>query len=513
MRMRTSAITGHRLTLLPAFATLLLCTGVARCQTPTADGAEEPGVFQVIATYQTFNPLIPWQKTPPATRYGYGIDVGSGCVLTTEHLVRNHTLIELRRPRSGEKIPVQVEISDPQVNLALLRLGETRHGSSAYHPKLAERVSRNQAVAILQFDETRQIQRGQGQVLQIGMTKLPRAMYASLSFKLLTDINVQGEGAPVMADDRLAGLMISHEASTRTGHMVPYSVIAQFLDDARQAPYRGFAAAGFAWTPLVDPGKRAYFNVRRPQKGVLVLSCVPGTGAAESLRPNDVILEWDGHEIGNLGFYNDNEFGRLTLSHLIKGRRVPGDIVPVTLIREGAEIEVEVTLTRLQDRVALIPENVVGARPEYLVQGGLVIRQLTGLYLRSHGPKWQQAVDARLMQLYNTRRSAPSQPGEHIVILSRVLPHPINVGYQRFADRIITRVNGRAVKNMDDVFRIVDRDGTLEGVSLRSVGVDIVLATNRLASADAQLASNYAVPDLRYRRPPGSDEADRLQGN
>lgn len=462
--------------------------------------SSEQRLIQVIVTTQRHNPLFPWLKSPTRTHYGYGFAIGDGRVLTTEHLVRNHTLVELRRARTGLKVPATVEISDAQVDLALLSFEPSEGDRLPLFRDLSEHIGRREDLTILQFDETREIQQGTAKVLQINMTRLPAASYSSLSFKLLTNLNVDGEGVPVLAGNRLAGLMLSYDETERTGEMIPYPVITRFLDDALSPPYTGFATAGFILKPLVDPVKREYLKVDEPDTGILILACIPGTDAAESLMSQDVIISWDGYRIGSLGYYEDPEFGRLPVSYLIKGRLVPGSTVPVTVIRDGNRMEIDVTVNHLEDSASLIPENVEQEQEEYLVQGGLVIRELSGLYLRSRGPNWAKSVDPKLVHIYNTRRLNPSTPGEKVVILSQVLPHPINVGYQEFRDMIVQAVNGEPVHNMADVFRVVDEAGGLERLTLDSTGVDLVMDKLSLKYADSQLADNYRIPELRYRK-------------
>jgi hypothetical protein len=294
--------------------------------------------------------------------------------------------------------------------------------------------------------------------------------------------------------------MMSYNSSTRTGLMLPYATIRHFLKDLGAPPYHGIPAAGFTWRDLVDPAKKAYLNVAGRSGGILVVSCLPGTGARETLRPNDAILKWDGTEVDNLGFYADPDFGRLAFPYLIMGHREPGDSVPVTLVRDGRETNVNVRLARHRDDLALVPENPAGERPEYLVDGGFVIRELDARYLAAHGNDWQQNVDSRLAHAYLTRRHAPAQPGQRVVILAAVLPDPINIGYQRFRDDVITHVNGEAVQCMDDVFRVVDRSGGVERLTLRGVGLDLVLNAAELAAANSRLASLYRIPELRHRR-------------
>jgi hypothetical protein len=296
-------------------------------------------------------------------------------------------------------------------------------------------------------------------------------------------------------------MVASYDPGTRVASVIPSPVLHHFIRDAESPAYGGFAAAGFVWTTLVDPAKRRFLGAGVSDVGILVVSCLPRTGAAECLRPNDVILEWDGQAVDNLGFYTDPDFGRLAFSYLIKGRRRPGDTASVRLIRDRQDTVVELPLSRLRDGDLLIPENVTGERDEYLVTGGLVLRELTGAYLRSQGKDWQRRADARLLHLYGTSRDQAPEPGDRIVILSSVLPDPINIGYQHFRNVVVTHVNGRPVAGLDDVFDAVDRDGGCRTVKIEYSDVEIVLDRDTLREADERISSEYRLPALRYRRP------------
>ena len=461
-------------------------------------------LVEVLVACQEYDPFQPWKKREPAWRRGYGVFVGPARVVTTESLVRNHGLVELRRPRTGEKIAAEVEMSDPQVNLACLAVRPGPLTAGIQPMALADNLAPSGRIAILQFDETSQTQRGEGQVYQVSVAPLPRAPYSALSFSLLTDFNVNGEGAAVVRDGALAGLMMTYNWNTRTGNMLPADLIRRFIEDLDHPPYVGFAAAGFRWRSLVDPVKRRYFRVAQRSGGVQVLSVLPGSGAAAALRPNDVIVNWDGRDIDNLGFYDDPVFGRLNFAYLIMGYRRPGDAVPVRLVRNGEELTVTVPLTRYAEDSALVPENVAGEQAEYLVEGGLILRELDAAYLRAHGADWQKEADSRLVHAYLTRRHTSAEPGERIVILAGVLPDPVNVAYQRFRDEVVTHVNGRPVRNMRDVFAVADADGGLRRIRLQSVDVDLVLDPAEMAAANRRLSEAYRIPALRYQRPASS---------
>ena len=474
---------------------LILCSGSIRA------GEPDQRLVRIMVTYQEHDSFLPWRTEEPAHRRGYGILLDGKRVLTTESLIRNHRLVELRRPLTGEKIPADVVMSDIQVDLALLQVREEIPDVDTSALAVAGAVPRDATLRAVQLDRTRAIQTCDATIRQIGVQSMASASYSGLTFTILTAENVEGTGAPVLYDDKLCGLVASYDSESRTGSMIPYSTISRFLADIAEQPYEGFASAGFVWRPLVDPARRRYLNVERPGKGIQVLSCIAGTDAARILRSDDVILEWDGHEIDNLGYYTDAEFGRLQIAHLIKGRRKPGELIPITIVRDRTELLVSLSLVNLSDQSALVPQNTEGRPDEYLIAGGFVIRELSGRYLKAFGSEWRRKVDSRLVHIYLNKSRAPENEGDRVVILGGVLPDEINTGYTRHRNAIVTAVNGQPVNNMSDVFRIVDADGSLIRLRLHQIEVDFVLDQDELPAADKRISELYRIPTLRRQFP------------
>ncbi|MGQ9661437.1 MAG: PDZ domain-containing protein [Kiritimatiellia bacterium] len=457
-----------------------------------------PGLLRIVVTYQEQDPFQPWQRKQPGMRSGYGLLIGDKRILTTEALLRNQKLVELLKPESGEKFFATVEISDAQANLAVLRVTEPARLANLEAFSLCKEMPLDAHVKILQLDRSDRIQTNDGQVVEVTVAKLPNAPYHSLCFMVRTDLNVEAPGVPVLHEGKLAGLVMNYSRSSRIGEVIPYPVVQRFLDDLATPPYEGFATAGFVWGRLTDPTKRRYLKLRREGQGVLVLFCLPRSGADEHLKSEDVILAWDGEPVDNLGYYNDTRFGRLPLTHLIKMRRRPGEEVPVRISRMGAELDVGIRLRRYDDSEALIPENITGEDEAYLVEGGLILRELTGLYVKAHGANWPRSVGLRLAQLYLTQRYNSRFSGDRIVLLAGVLNDPINVGYESFRNEIVTAVNGIPVRNLADVFSVMERDGHIQRITLKSVGVDLALDTEKLDEANARIMQNYHIKTLRY---------------
>lgn len=478
------------------FPAALLAAGAAAAEVDLS-------VVEVQVTVQMSDPSMPWRRHPPFMRRGFGAVIGPGRVVTAESLVRNQVMVELRRARSGSKTAARVVEADPQIGAAILAWDQSSALSDLRPMALSSRTPTNAEVTIVQFDDTGEIQADQARINEVSVAPLPEATGSMLMYRALASLNTGERGAPVIDRDQLAGLVLQADRGSQTCRILPAVVLDRFLEDTRNPPYRGLAVAGFSWAPLVDPVRRAFRGADPAPGGggIEVTHIVPGTGAADALQAGDIIMEWDGAGLDAQGYYDDPKFGRLLLPFLINGRRRPGDVAMLTVLRDGECIDLPLRLSRRRDADALIPENIGLVQPEYLVDCGLVFRELGGDYLRAAGDKWMMRGNPRLVYLHLTRAQDPKRPGDRVVILAGVLPDAINVGYEHIRDAVVTAVNGEAIRNLADVFRVVDRDGGVRRVSLQAVGQDIVLDADSRDAANRRLAALYRIPALRYQHP------------
>jgi len=458
-------------------------------------------MVEIIVTFQDYDPRMPWRKKASAVRHGYGVAISPGQVLTTEDLVRNQTMVELRRAKSGIKLPAVVLEADDQLNTALLTFSNSAAANALLPMALADTIRRDDRLTIVKLGKTGEFQASEGQVVELSSSARARP----LALMVLTQSSIDGNGTPAFLNGQLAGLSVAYDKKTQTGMFIPCTTLRLFLTDVNAPPYKGLAWAGFQFKSLLDPVKRRYLGVSETQGGIMVTKTMPGSGGAEVLRTCDVITAWDGIPIDAQGYYHDTDFGRLRLAYLIGGRRTAGDRVPVALVRDQKPRTVQVLLSRQRDCNKFIPEATGGERVEYLVEGGLVLQELTGNYLRATGKNWKLTMNPRLVYYYLHQDKFAHQPGDHVVLLSMVLPDSINIGYQEFRDQVITAVNGQSVRNMADVFRAVDSAGGLRHVTLLGCGVDLALDESILAEANRRIADQYRIPRLRYQKKARAD--------
>ena len=483
----------------PAVCLVLLLLALPLFHARAAETPATPRVqvVDILVTCQSYDEHMPWRLSRPQFRQGYGVVVGEGRVLTTEELVRQATLVELRQPGRATKYPAQVRQADPQLSAALLEVSDAAFRRDLAPVTLATNVVRGSQTRIVQYDDSGLRQEGAGRIVEIGVESLPSAPAAVLTLRVLSDLRVQNHGAPVYSEDgQLAGIMMRYDAQHQTGFVLPAPVLARFLQAAAAPVYVAPPGGGFSCIPLVDAIKRRYFGLTNEVGGVQITDILTNSTVCGVLQPNDVLLRWDGFAIDDQGYYADPEYGRTRLSHAIEGRRSTGEPVPIEFMRNGEHRQAVVTLRPESDADALIPENTTGLPPDYLVENGLVIRELSGRYLHSGG-RSVSSGNLRLSHIYLSRAGQPEQAGDRVVILTGVLPDPVNVGYQELHDEVIAEINGEAVHNLRDVFHILDCDHGIARVALLGHGVDVQLDTAQRAAVNARIAKAYRIPELR----------------
>lgn len=477
---------------------LLAVPGLSRGATNVTNDLSR-GVMEVLVTAQRQDPRLPWRSEHPSLRTAYGVVIAPGLIVTTEDTVRNATLVELRRPGQPSKITARVIKADPRINAALLA-APMEAASQLIPIPWDGGISRNGKVVLAQFDDAGQLQTGEGRITETAVSTLPNLPHSVLTFSILSDLKLDRPGAPVLNGNRLVGLTMRFDSATQITQALPAFLLKRFVEDATSTAYKGFATAGIFWAPLVDPSKRHFYGIPDNDSGVLVQKLVPESGASKTLSPGDVILRWDGFDIDSQGYYPDPDFGRIAFSHLIS-KRNPGDTVTCSILRNHQRLTVDVVLDAYDDSRALIPRNVEGRPSEYLVEGGILLRELTADYLMAAGNRWMITGNPRFVNLFLTRAQFPDKPGDRVVILAGVLPDDINKGYQRMRDDIVTKVNGVPVSSIKDVFAIRRRDGGISRITLKNIGADIVLDPAALEAANRRISERYRIHKLMRDNP------------
>ncbi|NIP94866.1 MAG: PDZ domain-containing protein, partial [Akkermansiaceae bacterium] len=264
---------------------------------------------------------------------------------------------------------------------------------------------------------------------------------------------------PVTLNGRLLGILTSYNSKDQISDVVAPEIVKLFLQDVEDGKYEGFPSLGIATVLTEDPQFRKWLGLNDDQGGIYISRVLPGSAAHESsLKEADVLLSVDGKTIDRRGYYTDERYGRLFWSHLIRGSKKVGDTVALRIVRDGEEQTIEATLRRPVD--PLIPSHMYDRAPPYLIKGGLVFQELSRSYLEAFGKEWQTRAPLDLLDALDNPEDY-EEGRNRLVFLSRVIPTPATIGYDRVSNLIVTEVNGRKIEDMNSLARAFEetRDG------------------------------------------------------
>lgn len=455
-------------------------------------------ILRVNSTNQAFDFFRPWTKKAPTSRRGLGTLIEGGRILVTAELVANNTFIELEKAATAEKSSASVEQVDYDCNLAILRPNDPAFIAGMKPVAIEKTVRVGDQATVLQLEANGEIAQTQGMITSIAVGAYPFDAMGLLLFRLSAPMQ-QRDGSftlPVVRNGSLLGLLMRYDVRSQTADLISSPVIAHFLKEAGLATYGGFARAGLAFTSTRDPQLRRYIGLTEPG-GVYVSDVVAG-GAAErsGLRAGDVILAVGGKPIDQDGNYDDPDFGRIAFSHLTNTLSHPGDTLTFRIFRNGKVEDLPAKL-EARDRSKIVSEPYVLDRaPKYFILGGVVFMELSRPYLQEWGGDWMKDAPQRLVFYDAFQNELPKDRGK-IVFISQVLPTPDTLGYEGIDNLVVSRVNGREVRSLEDLAEAAKSPvNGFQKIELEEDPGFIYLDAASIEANRENLMKKYALPSL-----------------
>jgi hypothetical protein len=205
------------------------------------------------------------------------------------------------------------------------------------------------------------------------------------------------------------------------------------------------------------------------------------------LYAGDVLLSVDGEDIGADGKVRLGDGLRVGFDHLVQRHQV-GDEIELEVLREGERESVAFELDRSR------PEIVPRGRPwaaDYFVYGGLVFQRLSFDYLDA---LHEADRDDTALALPHAALALRDQywRGDYVVV-SSVLGHAVNQGYEWAAGCLVNWVNGQVVDDLEHlIVRITHAPGPT--VELRMAdGRLLVLDRAEVRDATMEILRGYGL--------------------
>jgi len=480
----------------------------ARSDDTDKDSQEKQYRAKIVAlrvTQQYFDEALPWTKKSPEVVEGTAVVISKRLLLTQANLVQNATFIQVEKLGRADWIPARLVHRDSAINLALLTVDEPGFFDDLEPTRIASNVDTKGPVHSVRWME-RQLEVSNSRPGRIEVLESPYGSVHHAFLRLSTDFSNGGHGEPVFAGNQLIGLTVMQDGQMAT--VIPAEILKAYAEsparDGDTEHYRGFASIGsLRWQTNTDPALVAYLGLEGEPRGAFIRQVPWGSTGCSSLRPHDILLELDGHEIDAIGNYNHPLYGQLRFDNIVVEGHAPGDVVPARVFRDRKFLDVEIELRPNPSSARLIPWRRSDSAPPYLVAGGFLFRELDGRYLYTWGSDWRTQAPNQLVYFYDLLGVAQSPDRRRIIIVSQVLPSEYNIGYHGLSDLPVKAINGQPIDSIADVEQAFEKpvDGFQRilfypNSTIREAVLD---AATFEAATDAILAA-YEVPD-RLRLP------------
>lgn len=288
------------------------------------------------------------QQTPLGTQRGEGLGSGvvyreDGYIITNAHVVKGASDITVSFA-DGSTEPVEVVGSDPNSEIAVLKVDRNNLPAATFKTDEPPFVGQL-AVAIgspagFEATVTAGIVSAVGREFPPELTRGDNQAASALSDLIQTDAAISpgnSGGALVDRDGNIVGINVAYLPPAQTGAVnlgfaIPSDTAVSVADQLIETGEVTTPYLGVGTIPL-PPEVAERFDLE-VNSGALVQSVDPGSGADEAgVRVDDVITALEGEEVASYG----DLFGALRDYE-------PGDTVGLTVVREGEERTLDVTL-------------------------------------------------------------------------------------------------------------------------------------------------------------------------
>lgn len=438
-------------------AAITLATTPLIAQDAATNSSPEKSLIRINSTLQSYNFLRPWEKGAPTPRRGLGALLPGGKVVTTAEMLVNSTYIELEHPTSGAKTPAKILALDYESNLALLGPVDLETGlfDDMVPFDLTDTVASGDTLEVWQVEDNGDGVSTDVEVLRTAVNGYFVEGSAFLSYEVKGSLQYRANSftLPVIRKGKFVGMLLSYNSKEQTSVILGSAIVKAFLTDVEDGEYSGFPSLGLAYAQTLDQQLRKFLEIEDKDGGVYVRKVAPDSSAGNSgIKVGDVVMKVKGKAIDSRGNYEDEDYGKINLSHLVRGDSKVGDVVPMEIVRDGELMTVEVTLVRKEAEDFVIDPYMFDRGPKYLIMGGLIFQELTLPYLKSWGDKWAERAPFKLIHAQAHPDQYEEEGREKLVFLSQTLRTPSTVGYENFSSIIVTEVNDKQINNIQDLF-------------------------------------------------------------
>ena len=484
------------------FSLLLLAPSASRAQ--IADVRKS--VVRVTTTAQNPDYKVPWNPGNIERGIGAGFIIAGPRIITNAHVISNSRFVTVERENDPKKYPARVKFVAHDCDLAVLEVNDPDFYKGLKPLEIGGIPQLQSNVSVFGYPiGGERLSVTEGIVSRIDFQLYSHSSVDShLACQIDAAINPGNSGGPVLQNGKVVGVAFqgySGDVAQNVGYMIATPVLQHFLQDISDGHYDHYVDLAVQTFRLQNPAERAALGLKDDDTGVLVGAVVPGATSGGILKTGDVILAIDENRVASDGFIEvDNE--RVEMAEAVE-RKFKGDTVKIHILRDKQEMDVSLTLEPAWQY--LIQANAYDVRPRYVVFGGLVFQPLSRDFLEAFG-----IDDLRIRYFYDSfvdRDVFLTHP--EVIVLSQVLPDPINAYVEDFKNAIVDEVNGHKILRLDDLAAAFAEKSDYYVIKCIGNGRPIVLERAAVEAARARIKKAYNVVSEQNLAPvPATPPAD-----
>jgi len=469
---------------------------------------------KLFVTHTEPNFSLPWQMRHQNSSNSTGFYIGDHRILTNAHCVDNYAVVKLKKRGDSKKYVADVLAIGRECDLALLTVKDKEFWKGMEPIVLADALpSLQDEVTVVGFPVGGDNQSvTQGVISRIDMQEYVHGCCELLAVQIDAAINPGNSGGPAFGCFRgecvgIAFQSLKDGQTENIGYIIPTEVVQHFLKDVTErGRYCGFCELGMELQRCENPSLRARVGMSSKQQGLLVKQVYPTTAGAEGVRRGDVVTHFDGVPLANDGTVPFRAGERISFSYVLSHKHV-GEKISLKLVRDGKPLPpLELTL-RLS--TLLVPvdsaQRKPGAQcpdlrvPSYAIVGGLVFVPLCEPYLRAeYGDDFDAKAPIKLLDKwqYGLREALDAQ----VIVMSQVLAHECNVGYEQLSNLLVSKVNGTPVRNLRHLVELVDANTEpFLSFDLEPHAEMLVIEARQLPKVTAEVLAHHNIARARSK--------------
>lgn len=425
---------------------LLVCAVAADFKTDS--------VVKIFATRNTIDYINPWQSKGVQEISGSGCIIQGNRVLTNAHVVNQNTFIQVRRESSQKKYIAKVETVGNDCDLAILQVEDPEFFKGVSPLEIGELPNLQDKVTVIGFPMGGdKLSITQGVVSRMENIDYVNSERSLLGVQIDAAINPGNSGGPAINDGKIVGIVMQGISfSQNIGYIIPTPVINHFLKDSEGGQYAGFPYLGIHFSNTENKALRKYYGIADDAGGVLVTSIFPFSSADGFLNEGDIILEVNGVAISDDATFAFRNNERLDMVHLINMQKI-GETAVLKIRRADKISIVKVPLKPISDLVKIANYS---EKPSFYIYGGLIFTVLSTDLVSLLGDDNDSLPPLSFIYYNMGLGSLNEKRKKEIVVLLKVLPDEINIGYHDRRYEIITKVNGKDFDSFKQFVKLIE---------------------------------------------------------